>query len=168
MNIKLLEYVGVALVVALYTIAAFHAGGMAPRAKLAALEASIQTAHDAQVAEDKRREDAHQQLIKGLNDAKTKSVADARAAWAAYNGLRAAQGRTGGNAQPVQIVAGRCDDTAGNDAVSSAVSEYRNGVVAAVGRFRDEIARILEQAQGNTDALVRLQEWAKGEQIINR
>jgi len=160
----------VALVVAVaaYTGAVYHAGGVGPRAELHALEDSVAHAQAAHVKEDQRRESLHLKLTKGLDDERVKAIDTARAGWAAYNRVRKSEGRTGGAAQSVQVTAGRCDNEAGNAAVSAAVSVYRNAVVGAVGRFRDGVAGIIETCQLQADALVRLQEWAAEEQRINQ
>jgi len=157
---------GIALLVlfAGYTGFVYHAGGADGRAIGREL-ALIQAGH---VKEDARRTAAHDKLVKGLNNERIKATADARNGWAAYNRMRHNEGKSGDGAKSVPIVAGRCDSASDNAAISAAVSGFRDEVMAAVREFRDAVAGQLEQAQLNTDALMRLREWAAQEQSINR
>lgn len=156
------------LLVAGYTAVVYRAGGAAPRAELAALTASVKAASDIIAKRDADREEQHKQLLKRKDDERIKATADARDAWSAYNRLRKSQGSASGNAKPVPVTTDRCDDPASNQAISAAISRYRDDVRAAHEGSRDAVAAILEQAQLQVDALVRLQEWAVQEQQINR
>ena len=73
-----------------------------------------------------------------------------------------------GAAARAPVASGLSVDTADNAAISAAVSGFRDEVRAAVDQFIGEAAKQLEQAQLNTDALMRLRAWAVQEQRINQ
>ena len=166
---KVWLYLAVALAVAAYTGAVYHAGGAGPRAELAGLESRVQLAHDTQVAEDGRREREHKKLIQEKDNDRVESEALTVAAFSAYvASLRAPASVAGEDKKPIPITSERCDDPAADKAISAAVQGFRDEVRAAVADFRDEVAGSLEEAQKNTDALIRVQKWGVGEQEINR
>lgn len=169
--------IGAAVLFIGYTAAVYDAGGNAPRAALAKLQTGIEAAHATQVKEDARREAAHQTLVKGKDDERAQAVAAVAASWKSYaDSLQhAAAGRAGADAKPVPIAAGRCDNAAGNQDVSAAVSKYRDDVRAivadaraAANGLRDGAAGLLEVCDKQTGALIRTQAWAAEEQRINR
>lgn len=162
-----------------YTAAVYRAGGAGPRAKLSGLQEAIRIVHLAQVKEDARREDAHQALIKEKDNERLQAIADTTLSWDSYvAGLRTAPSGASEDKKPVRIASQRCDNATGNDAVSAAVSgfrdEARSAVAdfeaetgAAVGGFRAEVAGQLKQGQLNTDQLLRVQDALAKEQQIN-
>lgn len=169
LNPKAWLYLGVAAAAALFVVGVYRAGGAAPRAQLEALTQSVKAARVAQVKEDARREAEHQSLIKEKDKDRAKDIALTNADWRSYlAGLPKPRSGAVAGAQPVRIAAEGLDGAADRDKVSAAVSEFRDEVRAAVREFRDEVAGQLEQAQLQTDALIRAQAWAGEEQKINR
>lgn len=167
-NPKVWIVVALFILFALFTGAVYRAGGAGPRADLVVLKEGVRAAHSAQVKEDARREAEHKTLIKGKDDEREKTILAVSSAWDTYAaGLRADASRAKRDTESVRIASKRCDNATGNDAVSAAVSSFRDEVRAAVAGFREEVAGQLKQAQLNTNQLIRVQDALAKEQQIN-
>lgn len=128
---------------AIYSAFLYRIGGNAPRAELAALRAAGE-AYKVESARIAKETD---------NDYRTK-LAAVQSDWDAYR-LRNKP------AKAVRVSASLCDNEAANEQLSGAITDY----IDSVGRFREEITRLLEQASSQTAQLDCAVNWA---QTINR
>jgi len=127
----------------IYSSFIYRIGGNSPRAELARIEAAAKAyqQESARIAKEKDR-------------AYEKDLARVKSDWAAYR-------MRNKSAQAVRVVASLCADPASNEQLSTAVGDYLD----AVGRFRTEAARLIEQADHESIRLDCAVEWA---QTLNR
>lgn len=143
---------------AVYTGVVYRAGGAGPRADLRALQTSIKQAQEQHAKAERQRTAAHNAVIEEKDNERKEAVARVSHSWAEFvAGLHDARSRAADSAKSIPVVTNRCDNATGNAAVSAAVSEFSRETRAAVGDFVEETARELEQADLNTDQLIRLQ-----------
>lgn len=132
------KYIAIALVVVAYTGIVYHAGGNGPRAEL-------KTIQDAAIAY--KTESAR--IAKEKDDEYQRNITTVAAAWAAYR-LRHPIVET------VRVDSRVCEDGAGNSVVSASVGEY----ISAVGQFRSETQKIIEQCDAQRQQLSCTVDWA--------
>lgn len=139
------RYIAVAAIVASLLGYTYHAGGDSSRAELAALKAaSVVLQHQ------------HEALIKGNDDDYRKSLADRDAYWRDWMQQHPAK-------PTVKVVAGVCQDSAGNAAVSAAVSDYLD----TIGRVRGEIEGIVKSCDAQQEQLVCVVDYAQKDAVIH-
>lgn len=149
--------------------ATYYAGGIGPRAELKALVAEVKYARGLAKMRDDEREAKHQRELKDKDREREESNAAVALEFDAYIfGLHNLGSGAGKGSKPIPITAQRCDSPADNEAVSAAINRYREDLRSADRSRREAVARLLEEAQRQTDALVRMQEWANNEREINR
>lgn len=136
--------IGIGLIV-IYSAFLYRIGGNGPRKELAALKAAsalLQRQHEA--------------LIKGNDDDYRKSLAARDAYWIAWMHDHPAK-------PTVKIIAGVCQDSAGNAAVSAAVGGYLD----TIGRVRSEIEGIVKSCDAQQAQLICVVDYAQKDAVIH-
>lgn len=171
---KIWVAIGCAILFAAYTGAVYHAGGVGPRADLAKLQSSIETAKAARDVEDKRKAGETAAAITKLEGEKNAAIDNAAAGWAAYDKLQSARGRPGKGAQPVRPVTKVCDSADANNRLSDAIQSYRAEVAAGLDGLFDslkasgrETGQLLEVAGKQAIEFNSVKAWAVEARRIN-
>jgi hypothetical protein len=154
---------------ALWTAGAFWYGGSAPRRELADLRASIEQAQEARKKEDDRRREQTDALIKEKDDDRTKELARVGVAWSAqYGRMRADRDRLAGErAQSAGETPGVCNGADGNQRLRDALLANERDADAAVGEFKEGVARLLEVAQRQAAEWDSLKSAVRGVRGVN-
>lgn len=136
--------------------------------KYNAFVAEVQAAGELQKEKNKKDEEANATFVETKEREHAAEIRSLTTAW--NNELNRLRGKSRGGtlSEPVRTDTRICADPADNERLSVALFQYEQGIGNAVREYQTGVGQLLANADKDAAAIRKINEWAAGEQLLNR